>query len=272
MKKQFFHLFCVCALILGASACNNKPDINFDKTDYLALAHSTLGKSSKQAEKILKKQKFVPQEASTGYINYVLYNADSTRNVIINLLQNADTIKQYSLLANLQGDAQYEQAKTLYTKWSNTAYRSLLADVSVWNGSITPEDGEGTSYMDGGMMAMISNMVELYHMSGNLDDDVYNAIRAALNNKRANFEEEMKSGDFFYRGEVNEMIAHATTSFNLDLTDITGSIASLAKMRGNLGILTGNVQPADDMEGTPLTRIISFTFMADKSLQDISFF
>ena len=245
------------ALILG-SCTPSEP--NLKKTDYLKLAHSTVGMTSAKAEKTLKRQGFTATDASvrtdgleailTDKI-YKFQSKDSSILLVVGLALKNDTVKQYVLSAELMGQEHLQDVQKLYTDWSTYNYSTLFGDISFWSGSMLNKGEETAMYVDGGLANTLKTMVQAYYLTGEMDEEMYQYFMQIFNNKRADFEGEMTSSDFLrYDGEqAIESFAHLTSGL-----DPTNLMTGLSNLKGAVGLLSG---ARDDEDGKPHWMIAS---------------
>ena len=253
MKKQILPL--LCAVLMGIAALTSctpsEPDLK--KTDYLKLVHSTVDMTSAKADKTLKKKGFVEVDKSELGINerlngkaYEFKSKDEKTVLQVLLVPENDTVKKYMLGAELTGSEHLGDAQKLHAEWTDYAYKTIFSEITVWNanyGSLMDEDG--TIYIDGSLAKTLKTMIQAYYITGQLDEEAYQAIMEAFNHTRDMFEADMQAPSFLKNNSVMESFAHATSS--VDLTNLMNSIKNL---KGTIGLL--NVTTADEGNGWAL--------------------
>lgn len=262
MKRPY--LLLLIAAVLSLTACNNH-EIDFQKKNYLPVVHGTVGTTHTKAEKTLKRNGFrpAPNPAEAGTIHYVNANRDSTivMDVVCSLVN--DTVKTYTLKTSLKDVTNCAQASTLYADWSRYAYSTIFAEISIWSGLVTDALADTTVfYLDGGLASMVKNMIYAYYLSGQLEEETYQMIMAAFENKRADYEPILKEPEFLRDRTCYEMFAHATSV--LDLTTI---MTNFQNLKGVTGALT--TETATDPATGKLMWQVTFVYNGEKAIMDI---
>lgn len=134
MKRYLFFLS-VFALIL--SSCEpNEPSFS---TNYLQMAHSTVGKSKDDAIAILtaKGLEFnYNYEGDSGITGYICCSKDSTFTVGIELYLQNGIVAGYSIGCVLEGEAHKKEAQKMLIKWSDYAYNTIFSSKTCWSAEI----------------------------------------------------------------------------------------------------------------------------------------
>lgn len=259
MKRTVLPL--LIAALMCLTACQN--EVDFVKKDYLPVVHSAVGMTKAQAEKVMKKEKFVYNESKSKASSLVYETAskDSTQQLVVTYGVENDSVKTYTVVATVAGQAKLAQACAVYSDWSRYAYNTIFADISLWGGYVTDdragESAQEKMYIDGGWAPMIKLMVEAYHASGEMDDEVYNMLIPAFQNKRADFEQVLNESGYITNYLPNEMFFHSTST--LDLSNMASAMQSL---QGNSGMLLSR---KDEENGE---WVVYFSFNGQSGLMD----
>ena len=259
MKRTVLPL--LVAALMCLTACQK--EVDFVKKDYLPVVHSAVGMTKAQAEKVMKKEKFVYNESKSKASSLVYETAskDSTQQLVVTYGVENDSVKTYTVVATVAGQAKLAQACAVYSDWSRYAYNTIFADISLWGGYVADdragESAQEKMYIDGNWAAIIKLMVEAYHASGEMDDDVYNMLIPAFQNKRADFETVLKENGYINDYLPNEMFFHSTST--LDLSNMSSAMQSL---QGNSGMLLSS---KDEENGEWVVR---FAYTGSSGLMD----
>ena len=263
MKRTVLPL--LVAALMCLTACQK--EVDFVKKDYLPVVHSAVGMTKAQAEKVMKKEKFVYNESKSkaSSLVYEAASKDSTQQLVVTYGVENDSVKTYTVVATVAGQAKLAQACAVYSDWSRYAYNTIFADISLWGGYVdygyvVTDEEEGAQekmYIDGNWAAIIKLMVEAYHASGEMDDDVYNMLIPAFQNKRADFEQVLNESGYITNYLPNEMFFHSTST--LDLSNMSSAMQSL---QGNSGMLLSG---KDEESGE---WVVYFSFNGQSGLMD----
>jgi len=170
------------------------------------------------------------------------------------LVQESDTVKQYMIGAELSGSEHLGDVQKLHADWTNYAYNTIFSEITIWNASYGSllGDEEGTIYIDGSLAKTLKTMVQAYYLTGQMDEDMYNAIMTAFEHTRDLFEADMQAASFLKNSSLMESYAHATSTLDL---------SNLKNLKGTVGLL--NV----DSDGDEWA--VMFYYMNEQSLGDI---
>ncbi|MBR3647957.1 MAG: hypothetical protein IKN59_06180 [Paludibacteraceae bacterium] len=272
MKRMILPL--LIAALMGFTACQN--EVNFVKKDYLPAIHSAVNTTRPQMEKVMKTNKFVYNESKskTDAPVYELISKDSTLQLSVVYKIANDTVKTYTATATINGAANGKQADALYADWSRYAYNTIFGEISLWGGytetgnewSIGEIDEETEEeygmdykmYIDGGWAPMIKLMMEAYHTSGEMDDEMYATVIEAFKNKRTVFEQVLNENGFVDAYCPDEAFFHSTST--LDMSSLSSGLQSL---QGASGMLYSGSD-----EDNPLMRLIHFRYNGNIGLED----
>lgn len=272
MKKGMLSLLCAATIIIAGlmSSCTpSEPDLK--RTDYLKLVHGTVGLTADKAEKTLTRKGFTETENSIkadgleallADKTYKFVSKDSTVCLLVGLVIRNDSVKQYMLSAELDGYKHAEEAQKLYRNWSSYAYENIFADITLWfatSGNLT-EDLTGMQlYTDGALANTLQQMLELYHASGEMDEDVYEQLKSAFEHKRADFDAEMLSSAFLVSENATETFTHSTSTIDM-MSLASGDF--MRNMKGLVGALHGEAEEENGIKN----RTITFVFMGEQDL------
>jgi hypothetical protein len=260
MKKQMVWLLSAAMIGMAMMSCTpSEPDLK--KTDYLKLVHSTVNTPISKADKTLKKKGFTEVDKSEVGVNerldgkaYEFKSKDEKTVLQVFLVQESDTVKQYMIGAELSGSEHLGDVQKLHADWTNYAYNTIFSEITIWNASYGSllGDEEGTIYIDGSLAKTLKTMVQAYYLTGQMDEDMYNAIMTAFEHTRDLFEADMQAASFLKNSSLMESYAHATSTLDL---------SNLKNLKGTVGLL--NV----DSDGDEWA--VMFYYMNEQSLGDI---
>lgn len=267
-----FLLLSAAMMITFGSCTPKEPDLK--RTDYLKLVQSTVDMTSAKADKTLTRKGFVATDASIRSDGlealvtdktYKFQSKDSTVVLHVGLEIKNDTVKQYVLTAELDGTSHTKEAQKLYNDWSSYAYNTIFADISLWTATVFDEnsnDDYGTYFIDGPWASMIKSLLDMYHMTGEMDEETYQALKKAFERKRGDFEAEMTSPTFLQKeGDIFETYVHATGTPDLSAM-MTGNMSSL---KGKVGAMTALASG----EGETKRWRMTFVFMNEQDMSKI---
>ena len=270
MRKNLFLLLCA-ALILG-SCTPSEP--NLKKENYLKIVNSTVDMTAAKAEKTLTRKGFVPVDTSVRSEgleallcnqSYEFSSKDSSLVLHVGLVIKNDSVKQFVLTGEMEGQAHAKDVQKLYSDWSNYAYNTILAEISLWSASCFDEDNYGDFakiYIDGPWASMIKSVLEMYHMTGEMDEETYQVMKAAFERKRGDYEAEMSSLTFLQKEcDIVETFIHGTGTPDL-ASLMTGNMSSL---KGKIGAMTAKMK--DDANSPHWT--LMFVYMNEQDMSKI---
>jgi len=274
--KKITLLLLSAALMLGLGSCTpSEPDLK--KTDYLKLVHSTVNTTAAKADKTLTRKGFTAVDITikTDGLEAVLCDKayefrskDGSTLLHVGLVIKNDSVKQYVLNAELEGDQHKKDVQKLYSEWSHEAYNTIFAEIALWGNTWFAENdlsNFGVMYMDGAWASAIKNAVTLYHAAGRMDDDVYNVLMAGFERKYADWEAEMASANFLQEeGSLYESYAHGTGNFDLAAL-MAGDLSGL---RGTFGTMSTEIKEKSGVKHWE----ISFVYLNEVDLSSMGNF
>lgn len=271
MKRTVYLLLSVALITAFCSCTPSEPDLK--RTDYLKLVYNTVGMPVEKANKTLTRKGFIDTnqslkdngvQAAMSDKTYKFQSKDSTVVLTLGLATKNDTVKQFTLEAQLEGEEHAQEVQKLYSDWSTYGYNTIFSEISIWTGIFMDLDNEeGKLYIDGGLATSIKNMISLYYATGEMDEETYQYIIQAFERKRGDFEGDMGSSDFLRqdRASAIETYAHLTGAL-----DITALANSLRDIKANAGALIGIKNESE--QGYPHWNI-TFTFMGEQDLSKV---